>query len=393
MARVGNRLATAFQSLLADLPGAPHRPQELARKLGINKDLSSRILKATESKDPIAIAHAMPGPEPLRRLIRAAAKKGASGDIAESAADSVREFERLIRNVAGDRSGLDTIISAWLPEVREKAELLSKQAVFKGMSQIKGTSAEVDFHARFVHPAANGRGRDFVLLSGMLGLRRLRPGAPVTITYLRLQPAAESGRLLTLDGHPVDNQHDVIQEQFCSSPLPYFDIRQQGTMTYMTLGGRGVGLQSATDVTWAHAQKSCNIRGGFSTITTPTKKGVYDLFIHPDITPRIDPQLEIHDTMEHGVVAAFRDPARVLDRLDIKAGIDFLGTGASCFRCIEIPNYMEMIEHVCTQMNWDASEFLGYRCSIDYPVYGSQITMAFDPDIDHGMQDLPRTTV
>lgn len=378
VARVGHRLATTFQALLADLPDAPHRPQELARLLGINKDLSSRILKATESKDPIAIAHGMPGPDPLRRLVRAASRKGVQNENIHAAEEAVRSFELLIRNVAGDRGALDTIISAWLPEVREKAELLSKQAVFKGMSQIKGSSAEVDFHARFVHPAADG-GRDFVLLSGMLGLRRLRPGAPVTINYLRMQPSAESGRLLTLEGEAIDSGHSVILEQFCSAPLPYFDVREQGTKTCMVLGGRDVGLQSAVDVTWAHVQKSCNIRGGFSTISTPIRKGIYDLFIHPDISPRIEPQLEIHDTMERGV-AIFRDPDRALDRLDIKAGIDPLGTGAACFRCIEIPNYIDMIEHVCSRMHWDSSEFLGYRCAIDYPVYGSQVTMAFDPE-------------
>jgi hypothetical protein len=220
-----------------------------------------------------------------------------------------------------------------------------------------------------------------VLLSGLLGLRRLRPGAATAITNFRFNPAAGCGLCLTLDGEVADNQHDVILEPCCSSPLPRFDIREARAMTYMTLGGDEVGLKSATDVTWAHAHKSCNIRGVFSTVNTPVRKGVYDLFIHAGITPWIDPVLEIYDTMEHGV-AAFRDPSRALDRLDLKAGIDFLGRGASRFRCTEIPRYMEMIEHVCRKMNWNASEFLGYRCAIDYPVYGSQIIMAFDPSLD-----------
>lgn len=381
VARVGRRLADTFGSLLASLPGAPHRPQELARTLNINKDLSSRILKVVENRDPIAIAHAIPGPEPLRRLIRAGARRKIERGVLRAAEQSVDEFESLIRNVAGDRGGLDTIISAWLPEVREKAELLSKQAVFKGMSQIRGLSAEVDFVTRFVHPAASGRKRDYVLLSGLRSLRRLRPDAVVALNYFGLHPAAGSGQLLTMDGNAADDQHDYILEQFCSSPRPHFAISEERAMTSQILSDDEVGLKSATDLTWAHIQRSSEIRGVFSTVNVPTRKGIYDLFLHPDIEPRVEPALEIHDTTEKGV-ARFGDPARAADLLDIKANIDFLGVGASRFRCTEIPSYMDMIEFVCRKMGWNASELLGYRCSIDYPLYGSQITMAFDPSLE-----------
>lgn len=381
VARIGSRLAGAFSALLAGLPGAPHRPQELARALNINKDLSSRILKAVENKDPIAIAHAIPGPDPLRRLIRAGARRQVDREVVRAAEQAVDEFESLIRNVAGDRGGLDTIISAWLPEVREKAELLSKQAVFKGMSQIRGLSAEVDFVTRFVHPATSGHKRDYVLLSGLRSLRRLRPGAVVALNYFGLHPAAGSGRRLTMDGNAADHEHDYILEPFCSSPRPHFAISEDRAVTSQILSEDEVGLKSATDVTWAHMQRSSEIRGVFSTVNVPTRKGIYDLFIHPDVEPRVEPALEIHDTTEQGI-ARFGDPARAADLLDLRANIDFLGAGASRFRCSEIPRYMDMIEFVCRKMGWNASEFLGYRCSIDYPLYGSQITLAFDPSLE-----------
>ena len=30
-------------------------------------------------------------------------------------------------------------------------------------------------------------------------------------------------------------------------------------------------------------------------------------------------------------------------------------------------------------LGWDDRAFRGYRCAIDYPVYGSQVSLAFDP--------------
>lgn len=379
IARVGSELASSFQALLSRLPGAPHRPQELARELRINKDLSSRILKATESRDPIATTHLMPGPEPLRRLIRAAARRNVNGEAVRSAEQSVRRFEQLIRNVAGDRSGLDTIISAWLPQVREKAELLSKQAVFKGMSQIKGAAADVDFITRFVHPAADGDGYDYVLLSGSLGLRRLRPGTMLTVNSFPMHGPTDSRRMLTLEGKAATGQQDVMLDAFCSSPLPRFEIRREGDVTCMTLCGEEVGLRSAADLAWAHVHRSCRIRSVFSTVNMPARLGVCDLMLHPSIAADMQqalPKLEIYDTTERGI-AQFGDASRRSDLLDIKADVQHLGQGVSHFRCAEIPRYIEMIEHVCAAMNWDATCLHGYRCAIDYPVYGSQVILSF----------------
>jgi hypothetical protein len=32
---------------------------------------------------------------------------------------------------------------------------------------------------------------------------------------------------------------------------------------------------------------------------------------------------------------------------------------------------------VCERLGYDAGAFRSYRCTIDYPVYGSQVSMAF----------------
>ena len=69
---VGRQLRETLTAVLEAIPGAPDRPQELAATLGIDKVLSSRFLKAARHRDPMAVAHLAPGPEPMRRLLRAA---------------------------------------------------------------------------------------------------------------------------------------------------------------------------------------------------------------------------------------------------------------------------------------------------------------------------------
>src|SRR5262245_56757211 len=72
---VGRDLARTFNGVLDCIPGAPHRPQKLARSLGVNTVLTSRLLRAAQQRDPMAVAHMIPGPEPLRRLLKAAERK------------------------------------------------------------------------------------------------------------------------------------------------------------------------------------------------------------------------------------------------------------------------------------------------------------------------------
>lgn len=48
-------------------------------------------------------------------------------------------------------------------------------------------------------------------------------------------------------------------------------------------------------------------------------------------------------------------------------------------RSADVPRYDEIVRHVFEELDWDPARFRGYRCRIDYPIYGSQVTMVFDP--------------
>src|SRR6185295_16708971 len=173
---LGHELARVFERLLNALPGAPHRPQALAHALGVNIVLASRVLKATRQRDPLAVVHTMPGPEPLRRILRSAEKKKVDDTLVREARAAVDRFAQLIGAEAGDRSALDAIISGWLPDAREKVELIAKQSIFRGVSQLLGTASEVEHFTIIQVPSAIPGRADQVCLSVTRGMRRVRPG-------------------------------------------------------------------------------------------------------------------------------------------------------------------------------------------------------------------------
>ena len=384
--QVGQRLADAFSALVDAMPGGPHRPQELARTLGIKKDLSSRVLRASRNKDPVAVVHMMPGPAPLRQLLLAAANKRIDPAILREGEEAVRQFDRLIRHEAGDRTSLDAIICACLPDAREKYELFNKQAVHRGMAQLKGVIADVTVNTALLHPSEDGERVDGVWIIGSLGLRRIRPNATVHFCSHRLGPAATALATLTLDRQPVQDLRGLMLDPYCSSPLPPLQARRHDATVHYTLAGDAIGPQSAVNLLFAELTPSCLPRyrdtagrryGPGSEITTPTNILIFDVLMHEDVYPGSDPALLVYDTAVNGV-ADLNDSARDIDRLDVAETIQPLGRGASKWRASEVPRYVEIVRHVLDKVGWDGERLRGYRCKVQYPIYGSQLYFAFN---------------
>ena len=65
----GEDLLNGFVRVLSQIPGGDSGPQQLAKELGVDKVLASRILKAMRAPDPMSVIHRVPGPEPMRRLL------------------------------------------------------------------------------------------------------------------------------------------------------------------------------------------------------------------------------------------------------------------------------------------------------------------------------------
>lgn len=386
--RVMRALADSLTVVLEELPGSPQRPQELARLLKLNKTLSSCLHKAMRTADPFAAAHLMPGPEALRMFVRAAARKSVDPASIAAAEEAVSAFDQLIRRDAGNRDGLEAIISANLPDARKKFEMANKQAAFKGIANLKGVMMEVYCITYLVHPGEDTEQHDLAMIVGMRGLRRVRPGAVVQVSNRDVGPDAEERVSWTLDGKRVESMDGLLLKQHCSSPLPKLDVHQAGVCARYIIADQAFGPDSAVDLVFAEVRRHTirryrRLEGGRTAgvsadVEQPAKMLVFNFLLHEAVWPGCEPELRIYDTIERGS-AYPNDPARDIDLLDLAESIEFLGHGPAKFRAVEIPNYPEMLRHVCGKLDWDAEKFRGYRCRIQYPFYGSQVCMVFDP--------------
>ncbi len=384
---VGRQLGQTLAAVLESVPGEPHGPQKLATTLGLDKVLTSRAIRAAKHRDPIAVMQLAPGPDPMRRLIRAAKRHGSPQGVVDSALDAVEQFERLIREEAGDRGALGAILATWLPDARAEFEYRRKQAAYKARSLLKGAVAEVNLAAVVLHPAADGETIDVLWIMGLLGLRRLRPEVALKFVSRRVSGESKPRESVTLGGEPIAGTNSVTLSQFCDAPPASLEMHRAGDVTHYMITGADFGLKSRSDLIIAEANLAemprfvapGSGRKGyvFAEVSTPSRVLVFDTFVHDAIYPGADPSLFIYDTAFDGV-ANVNDRARDVDRLDMMESIKGLGRGVSKARIAELPRHTELLESAFGAMGWSSAEFRGYRCRIDYPIYGSQVTMAFE---------------
>ena len=378
IAAVGDRLGDSLRCVLGDLGDAAQRPNQLSRLLGVNRDISGRVLNATRADHPLAVTHVIPGPEPLRKLLRAARRKGVAAEVIDDAEAAVSGFETLIREVAGDRPALDAIISSLLPPARERFELAAKQTIFKGTSLLRGVAADTWLHAALVHPSADDVGHhDVAYIYGTLGLRRVRPGIPVKFTYRQF--GTRTHPMQPLDGDELD--------AYCDRPVAPLETVADEAGEVFALAGDEVGPASASDKLLAEVRPSAmgrvaadrprNLKSLFVAPSVPVKLLVFDVLLHADAYPGAEPVLYMYDTTVEGM-ASVNDPARDADRLDVQERVSVLGRDVAALTLTEMPRYGEMLGHVTERLVWDLSAFRGYRCRIQYPMYGAQACLAFD---------------
>lgn len=396
VATLGRTLAERVTSIVTAAPGSPQGPGQFAKAVGIDKVLAGRALKAAGNRDPVAVVRHMPGPDPLRRLAHSAGRKGVAMDLVRSLEAAATEFEELIRSEAGDRSGFDALLASWVPDARREFELRRKQAAFRAMSQLVGKCVDRQLATVFLAPSTGTDKIDIVWISGLLGLQRLRPGVPIKLASRRINTPGDSAprRPRTLDGADVEGMQGLCIPEYCSFPLPDLHAEHVGDIVHYSLGESGFGPNAKLDLVYAEVNASelpryvdltpKRKRYVFAEVTLPAGQLVFDALIHKDLIGDAQPTLHIYDTVLEGI-ANVNDRARDISRMDLLENMQPLGAGTGNLRLSEAPWYSELLGNTCRKLDWKASCFQTFRVAIDYPIYGSQVTFAFDTESKPGL--------
>lgn len=384
---VAEALQAALGPLVAAVTGGIARPGRLTKELGIDKSLASRLVAALRQEEPLEFLHRIPAPVGLRIVIRAAREQGAGAALCDAADAAADAYQALIESTPGGRSSVDGWIAARSAAARERNEHRAKQAIFGAMSYLIGCSCESLATALVLRPSADGQAVDGLEIHQRLGLRRLRPSAPVALFSLVLGqagPDAPSAWIETPDGHRSDDPTNYLLPGSADAVARGIEIVRRGQHSIFTLAESHASLDEAVDLnTGLILRRGYELRAGTLKdesrsylLNFPCRSLVRDVFIHEELWPGANPELSLRLPNPAGTdVHRYEGHLARINTLDLTVPIEQLGRGLARSAVRDLPPYSRQLAAAFARLGWNPEQFRGFRSQMLYPV--PMITMTW----------------
>ncbi|MEZ6235864.1 MAG: hypothetical protein R3B68_16915 [Phycisphaerales bacterium] len=358
-------------------------PQEIARRLGISRNLTWKVSKVVCSEDVFEATQHLPGMEGIEILLGALGEAGVEAARIDAVRETTRRFDAVVETHSGDRATLDLMLDGMGGTVASRLEQSRKQA-FRGNSGVWGIQARARMTSLLVAPTpGDSEHVDLALLGGMFDIRRLRPHVTWPIFY----PMAYHD-----DGTPIASAVDTpidegiedpagphLIREFCTDTMPEIRARQAGDRLVYEFGPGPVGNTGAFSMVFGTLtagqlprRRTPEDAFGESTtqITMPTGAVQFDVLIHRDL--------------------AFGEPeAAVIGRVAVPNGADDfhdipiaeqpreLSGRPPMIGSALVPRYEAIVQRTMDRCGWSLGEFRVYRLQLQYPPMHSVVRMRF----------------
>lgn len=377
---VRGRLIELYASMDLD----PSQPQEVARRMGLNKNLTwkiSKIINATEALS--AIPH-MPGASGMEILLTSLETAGAPRQLIDGVREATDRFDQVVERHAGDRANLDLMLDSMGLGASALPLLTSRELAFQGNSGLWGVQARTRVTAAFVVPNKEDSSLvDTALVGGFVGFRRLRPtmGWPL----FRFQFYDDTGSFSLDKGEEIDptigpNDPVHLLKKYCSATMPNIITKSSSSVTEYLLPEGPVGNQGAFDCYFGNIVRGSpryrsptDDHADFSSsITVPIETLVFDLIFHRSL------EIQAPDVRVYG------RPTGSPDVPSARADSTLLPLAE---RCVElagsppavatplIPRYAELVADVQNRFGFPGSQFRGYRLVLKFPPMASTVVL------------------
>jgi hypothetical protein len=285
----------------------------------------------------------------------------------------------VIREEFGNRGALNAAISGDSSVLRRQVEMASRYQVFKGLSEIRGMSAETWFSSSIFFPSA--RDNDLIestMIQGALGIRMLRPDSKF---YFSSGYSPREFPNMELSRH-----ENMNLGEFLNHPAARVETIDGGNHLQHVVSPDRIGKDSLFDTIYvSHAARASRRyatperkRGGVSTFPNiPAKALILDMFLHKDVFTGNMPELLVYNIAVRGPAMPY-DPGRRLVLVASTEQVESLGAAPTRLDVPEIPNYAKIVERVASGWHHNLDEFRLYRLRVTYPVIGFQFVVAFE---------------
>lgn len=380
-----SRLKSALIQLFDAGQADPQRPQDVARRLGINKTLTWSISRFLDAPSPLEAVSFVPGASTLQRVADAFPSTQRVVEAKARVHEAAIAFDAVIERHVGDRATLELILDGMADDQDRQLEV-SRRLAFRGSSGLCGVQARARLSLWMIAPNPEAPDRlDMVTVRGYTRVRRLR--ANVEWPILRTRHWNVGDRVHADEQTPLDEHspaHLPLLSEFCRDDVPRIESRPTNDGLDLVVRAGPVGNTGAFDC-FAGDRLIANAgryatpeddRGEVGTIvTTPTESIVFDVLYHRDLhTVEQAEVIVLREAMPGGVPSPATSDPRVLP---IKPRLTPIPGTPPAVATTLVPRYAEMVQYAMSRAGWKASEFRGLRLEMAYPPMNSQIVVRF----------------
>jgi hypothetical protein len=371
----------AIKSAVRELCGCvgvdPLKPQEVGRRLGLNKNLTWKFARILLEEDALDAVPMLPRPEGLGIFLRAFAAAGAPDGALDRLRGAIAAFDAMVSRHFGGRADLELVLDG----LRTGANLeQSRRLAFRGAAAVFGVQAAARVTAQILTPSRHDESTaDIALIVGLAGLRRLRPipKLPVFRSVMTSKSALPPARPL-MHGSDADAAEFLIRE---FSSFPHAGVTRtevDGKLT-IELDGGPIGRIGEADLFFGSVSERAYSRAGsaedpfaqfITSISIPSESFLADMFVHRSIQEA--------DAAEAAMFGALTGPiphdpeAREPARIPIEctpAVVDGLSR-ESLARMLDVaavPHYAALVERSFAALGEDPRDYRLIRVAMAHP--------------------------
>ncbi|MGJ8635226.1 MAG: hypothetical protein ACSHX5_00070 [Phycisphaerales bacterium] len=371
-------LRGALLDLFQEVGSDPTRPQDVARRFKLNKNLTWKIAKIVGSESAFDAVEQVPGTGGMKIVLESMRQADASEEAIARVKGAMDRYEQMIQIHVGDRVSLELMLDGM---GSDKSKLLkSRKLVYQGNTGLWGLQANARITAQFIAPSTlDPMKLDIAQVTGLQRVRRLRQIDRWDLfRFVRLHGEGQEQTRLPID--LAEQGCPGLMSEFSEGVLPEIRIEESERSINIELGPGPVGKTGEFSSYFGYMYPGCESRYAsadddeaflFSSISMPAQVLLFDLYVHKDLYPLIEPRVNV-----------FGNPwssERVFDekaRIEVLESFQDLGRGANISTALA-RNYPRVIETTLNAGGWQASDFHCLRLLVDYPPMGSAIGVTF----------------
>lgn len=395
--KVAGRLAAELGRAIMALPEHARHASGMSRHLGVLRATCQRVVQAVhegggaEGGGGVGLLAKLPGVEGLRQFVEGLRGAGAPAAEVGAAQSAVEAFERLITMTGGSQTRLIERVqrtSARSGREGGLAGVEDRESLFWSAARVTGRRCRVSLSIYAFRPSPGDPGTlERALAKGLIGSLATPGGLPVVLSSGNTLATGREPSETTLDqaSEMRGRTPEAILREFTTDPLPMVTSRGRHGTLFQIIDEQANAAGEPIDVVTALRASAPMIDAKtgrpsldavWSLVSCPSESLILDVYLHAEMERRFRPSIEAL-LWKPGLDVT--EDERWTIRLPHQPKLQLLGRGLGASGSELYARHAQLSRSFFDHIGWDASEFIGFRCELRYPIWRAGYCMLFEP--------------